>query len=101
MDVRRRPFGQQIKDLDDPRLEPLADAIKSDIDGEGESKPSRGCVIFTEFKGTVQSLSKQEKTRLNELINRPHCKLKIHILSGDVDYLSARRLLKNVKEKQG
>jgi len=89
-----RPFGQGIKDLDDPRLEPLADAIKSDIDGEGESKPSRGCVIFTEFKGTVQSLSKQEKTRLNEQINRPNCKLKIHILSGDVDYLSARRLLR-------
>ena len=87
-------FGQQIKDLDDPRLIPLADAIRTDIDGEGEEKPSRGCVIFTEFKGTVQSLSKQEKTRLIELIDRPNCELKIHILSGDVDYLAARRLLR-------
>jgi len=93
------PFGQSILDLDDPRLEPLADAIRADIDGEEAEKPSRGCVIFTEFKGTVQSLHRQERTRLIELIDRPNCELKIHILTGDVDYYDARRLLKKCEDQ--
>lgn len=97
--VNGGPFGQSILDLGDPRLEPLTDAIRADIDGEGADKPSRGCVIFTEFKGTVQSLHRKERNRLIELIDRPNCELKLHILTGDVDYYDARRLLKKCEDE--
>lgn len=84
-------------DIEDPRISSLADAIREDIDGPDGT--SRGCVIFTEFKGTVQSIRKQDGPRLQELVGREDCEIKFHQLTSEVHLQDARRLLRDCEDQ--
>ena len=50
-------------------------------------------MIFTEFKGTVQSIRKQDGHRLNQLVNTEGCNIVFRSLTGEMDLGEARKTL--------
>jgi hypothetical protein len=87
-------FWGQVRTMDDPRVDQLMEQILTDLDYKDEGLPGRitqrGCVIFTDWRGTVETLRIEIKNRYPTLHN---VKLRLFELTGSTDVNTAKRRL--------
>jgi len=86
-------YWQEVRDIKDPRLEKLKEQIKNDLgyvdERDTEVDTQRGCVIFTEFRGTVDCLRKDIK----RIATIEGVAINVFELTGATDVHAARRCL--------
>jgi hypothetical protein len=87
-------FWGQVRSMKDPRVDLLMEQILTDLDYKDEGLPGRitqrGCVIFTDWRGTVETLRIEIKNRYPTLNN---VKLRLFELTGSTDVNTAKRRL--------
>ena len=82
-----------IRSITDPRIPRLRELIRYDLNLQTNAdvvRQQRGCVIFTEFKGTIDGLMNDIRQNLPD-VDGVH--IDVQYLSGDVDLNQARQVL--------
>ena len=89
--------------MEDPRVNRLMNQIIADLGHEDEGLPGRvtqrGCVIFTDWRGTVETLRIEIKDRFPILNN--NVKLRLFELTGATDVNTAKRRLEECERLAG
>jgi len=79
---------ENVRAIQDSRIGRLSELIAEDLLDDQDKQ--RGCVIFTEFKGTIDGLKRDIHERIPEIDG---VRINVEHLSGDVDLLQAKMVL--------
>jgi len=95
-------FWKQVRAMEDPRVDRLVDQIRDDLEHQDEGLPGRvtqrGCVIFTDWRGTIDSLKLEIKNR-HPTVN--DVTLSLFELTGSTDVNNAKRRLEECERLSG
>tara|TARA_B110001452_G_scaffold219181_1_gene191139 strand:- start:13 stop:3051 length:3039 start_codon:yes stop_codon:yes gene_type:complete len=95
-------FWAHVQTMADPRIERLVDQIRVDLAHQDEGLPGRvtqrGCVIFTDWRGTIDSL-KWEINLRHSVVDG--VQLDLFELTGSTDVNNAKRRLEECERLSG